>query len=68
MSDTRPRHYTGIRTPDTTHLSPEDAELLEALYRERNTVSRGELAKVRHNAELSRAAARAATLTHLESA
>jgi hypothetical protein len=59
-----PRHYTGIRCPDTSHLSPEDAALLEALYLERNTVSRGELARVRNNVALARAADRAAQLTH----
>lgn len=62
------RHYTGIRTPNTGHLPPEHAELLVALYLERNTVSRGELARVRNNAEAARAADRADTATHLESA
>ena len=39
----------GLRLPDTSHLSPEDAELFVALYLERNYVSRGELARVRRD-------------------
>jgi hypothetical protein len=39
-----------MQLPDTSHLSPEDAELLEALYVERNAVHRSELARVRRNA------------------
>lgn len=55
MSISRPR---GMRLPDTSHLAPEDAELLEALYVERNCVSRGELARVRWDAERAREAVR----------
>lgn len=51
----RPR---GMKLPDTSHLCTEDAELLEALYIERNAVSRGELARVRWNAEWARDAVR----------
>lgn len=51
MSISRPR---GMKMPDTSHLAPEDAELLEALYLERNAVSRGELARVRWDAECAR--------------
>jgi hypothetical protein len=39
--------------PDTSHLTPEDAALFVALYLERNTVSRGELARVRWDIEMS---------------
>lgn len=39
-----------MRTPDTAHLSPEDAELVRALYLERNRVGVAELASVRLNA------------------
>jgi hypothetical protein len=45
-----PRPY-GLRLPDTSHLSAEDAELFEQLYIERNYVSRGELARVRVDRE-----------------
>jgi hypothetical protein len=41
---TPPRGWT---LPDTSHLSPEDAELFVALYLERNAVSWGEAARVR---------------------
>lgn len=39
-----------MRTPATGHLSPADAELLRALYLERNRVDPSELARVRANA------------------
>lgn len=39
----RPR---GLKLPDTSHLSPEDAELFEALYIERNWLTRGELQRL----------------------
>lgn len=46
----RPR---GLTLPDTSHLSPEDAELFVALYLERNYVSRGEAQRVRVDVERS---------------
>lgn len=46
----RPATGHGMTLPDTSHLAPEDAELLRALYLERNAVSRGEAARVRWNA------------------
>ena len=53
MDTTIPRHPvpTGMRLPDTSHLTPEDAALLQDLYVERNTVSRGEAARARHDAQ-----------------
>lgn len=44
----------GMRTPDTSHLCAEDAELLTALYIERNGVSRGELARLRWDVRWTR--------------
>lgn len=45
-----------MRTPDTSHLTPEDAELATALYLERNRgITRAELDRVRLAAEAGRA-------------
>ena len=43
----RQRTPHGLALPDTSHLAPEDAALVEDLYIERNAVSRGEASRVR---------------------